>query len=151
MKSLSRSTPEVRTRRSRAGMLAVYMWSERVWDVMLSGSGYVCGGEVEGEVDRKLLQDFEIWRVLGEGLEAGSVGGRADVEFEIEVWGRGESIEVVVEGAGEWWSVVEVEVILSSVSDVDVESPNGDGARGCSNEALADEEARCRERIVCVM
>ena len=98
------------------------------------------GGKGEGVEERKLLNDFEVAR--GVGFRLGE-GGR--VVFE----GRGESMEVVVEGAGEWWRVVEDEVTESSVSDM--ESSGGEGARRCSKGAVAEVEARCRDRIVCVM
>ena len=43
MKSLSRSTPEVRMRRSRGGSEAVNIWSVRVFAVIVSGSRYRTG------------------------------------------------------------------------------------------------------------
>lgn len=47
MKSLSLSTPLVRTNMSRGGSPAVYMWSVKVSVLMVSGSGYraVCDDE----------------------------------------------------------------------------------------------------------
>lgn len=48
MKSLSLSTPLVRTNMSRGGSPAVYMWSVKVSVVMVSGSGYLVVCDEDG-------------------------------------------------------------------------------------------------------
>lgn len=73
MKSLRRSTPEVRIRRSRGGVPAVNMWLERVWVVIFSGSGYV--GWTEAGVGEELREGFpggcEVLGTLYAGGESG--------------------------------------------------------------------------------
>lgn len=91
MKSLRRSTPEVRTRRSSGGVSAVNMCEVRVEEVMSSGSGYFgrgsgeeygeekdgcrCeGGVGDGERERARTAPAEGWRSRDGDVEVGVEG-----------------------------------------------------------------------------
>ena len=83
MKSESRSTPEVRTKRSKGGSLAVNICLERVEGVMSSGEGYtgleeatrVDGpGFTVGEADVGGLSATSGWRVVEEDMDEPSIG-----------------------------------------------------------------------------
>ena len=67
MKSLNLSTPDVRTRRSKGGRLAVNMWSLRISEVIVSGSGYVSLGNCLSSLSSSSSSSSSIAVVSGVG------------------------------------------------------------------------------------
>lgn len=132
MKSLSLSTPLVRTNRSRGGSPAVYIWLSSVSGVMVSGSGNLVvfdrsRADVDGESGRcRVAEDEEIESSTPssageEGLEgASSMGGRSglvnflDLIFcEMRVW---EKVVLLGGGAARYsWTVFRTAWVISSL------------------------------------
>ena len=86
MKSLSLSTPEVLTRRSRGGLPAVNMWEFRTSEVIDSGSGYVGWSFLSRSSEGVYGSGGDSgWRVVEEEMVESSV---SDVAPEDGEWVR---------------------------------------------------------------